>query len=177
MDNDRNDPIDLNKERFTDTNDEAGPRSGQDPYGGRPVFSNPFPPQEAPAKQSGLGIASFVLALVAVVLIIVAIAFGAAFADQIVGNEELLLESPEDPNAIMDAIGEDAIVPIMLAGLSMLASIGVAFIGLILGIIGAFSKNRKKVFSVIGIILNGILVVGAVGLVVVGMALGAAGAV
>ena len=36
------------------------------------------------------------------------------------------------------------LVPIMLAGLFILGSIGIAFIGLILGIIAVFNKQRNK---------------------------------
>ncbi|CAM4273365.1 hypothetical protein L1N85_18250 [Paenibacillus alkaliterrae] len=174
MDNERNNPIDLQKERSSEPNNENNGYPENDPSTARPIFSNPFPAEEGPLKQSGLGIASFILALLAVVLVIVAIVFGTVFADQIIDNEVLLDSS--DPNAMMEVIGEESMVPVMMAGLSIIAAIGVAFVGLILGIIGAFSKNRRKVFSVIGIILNGLLVVGAVGLVVVGIALGAAGA-
>ncbi|MBD2872586.1 hypothetical protein [Paenibacillus arenilitoris] len=177
MDNDRKDPIEFQKEQ------PAGSEHGQDhpypndPYAARPVFSSPIPPQEAPMKQSGLGIASFVLALISLVLLIVAFVFGSMFADQIV-NGDLALADPNDTAAFqqsLEALGGDVLVPVMLAGLSVLAAVGISFIGLILGIIGAFSKNRKKVFGVIGIVLNAILVVGAILLFVLSLALGAAG--
>lgn len=35
------------------------------------------------------------------------------------------------------------------------------FVGLILGIAGAFQKQRKRLFAVLGIVLNGILVLAA----------------
>ncbi|WP_424769006.1 hypothetical protein [Paenibacillus sp. sgz302251] len=176
MDNDRNEPINLNKESSSVTEGDSQSHESSNPHDVRPIFSNSLPMEEEPKKQSGLGIASFILSLVAVILIIVSIVFGVAFADQLVNNDSLLIDT-KDEEAVMEAIGQEAIVPIMIAGLSILASIGAAFIGLILGIIGAFSKNRRKVFSVIGIILNGILVLGALGLIVVGLAIGATGAV
>ncbi|WP_036718433.1 hypothetical protein, partial [Paenibacillus harenae] len=128
-------------------------------------------------KQSGLGIASFVLALLSVVLIIVSIVFGTMFADQIV-NSDLALADPSDPAAFQqtfEELGGDVLVPIMIAGLSIIAAIGISFIGLILGIIGLFSKNRRKVFGIIGVVLNGLLVVGAILLIVIGLAISASG--
>jgi hypothetical protein len=37
----------------------------------------------------------------------------------------------------------------------------VHFVGLILGIAGAFQKERKRLFAVLGIVLNGLLVISA----------------
>ena len=36
------------------------------------------------------------------------------------------------------------------------------FVGLVLGIAGAFQKERKRLFAVLGIVLNGLLVISAV---------------
>lgn len=166
--NDRNDSTELQKQHAAEHNNEEHNRSAFAPYPPEPSFSSMPPDELGPKKQSGLGIASFIIALVSVVLIIVSIALVASFASDIANNELLL----NDPTAI-ESMEEEALVPVMLAGLSILASIGVAMIGLILGIISAFSKSRRKVFGVIGIILNGLIVIGAVGIVVVGLAIGA----
>jgi hypothetical protein len=38
----------------------------------------------------------------------------------------------------------------------------VHFVGLVLGIAGAFQKERKRLFAVLGIVLNGLLVISAI---------------
>lgn len=166
--NDRNDSPELQRKHTTENNNEEHNRTAFATYPPESNISSIPPGELGPKKQSGLGIASFIIALVSVVLIIVSIAIAASFAADFANNELLL----NDPAAI-ESMDEEALVPIMLAGLSILASIGVAVVGLILGIISAFSKTRRKVFGVIGIILNGLIVIGAVGLVVVGLAIGA----
>lgn len=168
MENGRNDSDELQKQHITENNNEDHNRSAFEHYPPGPGFTSTPPVEEGPKKQSGLGIASFIISLVSVVLIIASIALVASFAGDIANNELLL----NDPAAI-ESMDQETLVPIMLAGLSILASIGVAAVGLILGIISAFSKTRRKVFGVIGIILNGIIVIGAIGLVIVGLALGA----
>jgi phosphoglycerol transferase MdoB-like AlkP superfamily enzyme len=167
--NDRNDSTELERKHAAEHNNEEHNRSGFAPYPPEPSFSSMPPGEAQPKKQSGLGIASFIIALLSVVLIIVSIALAATFAGDIANNELLL----NDPTAI-ESMDKEKLVPIMIAGLSILGSIGIAVIGLILGIISVFSKTRRKVFGVIGIILNGLIVIGTVGLVVVGMIIGAA---
>lgn len=76
----------------------------------------------------------------------------------------------------VQSMEEEAIIPFMVVGFIIIAAIGVAFVGLVLGIIGAFSKTRRKVFSIIGIVLNGIIFVGAIALIFIGLAIGATNA-
>ena len=149
----------------------------QDPYASYPAFSNAMPEELGPKKQSGLGIASFILSLVSLLLLILSIVFAVSFTSDIIASD-LILTDPNDTAAIQNYINnfdEEMLVPIMLAGLFILGSIGIAFIGLILGIIAVFNKQRKKVFAIIGIVLNGILVFGAIFLFVIGLAFSAVG--
>ncbi|SFE21120.1 hypothetical protein SAMN05216378_2731 [Paenibacillus catalpae] len=144
----------------------------ENPYASRP--SNPFSPikEDGPMKQSGLGIASFILALVTVLLVVGAIISASVFVSGVAGDAQGFL------NEIEGIEGENSLpsefVSIMIAGLCIIASIGVALIGLILGIVGAVQKNRRKVFAIIGIVLNGLIVLGTAGLVIIGLVSAAA---
>lgn len=131
--------------------------------------SYPFSPpkEDGPMKQSGLGIASFILALVTVLLVVGSIISATMFVSGVAGDTQGFLneiEKMEEQNTIPSEF-----VSIMIAGLCMIASIGIALIGLILGIVGAVQKNRRKVFAIIGIVLNGLIVLGAAGIVIIGL--------
>lgn len=133
-----------------------------------PVTDNTtFSPPEGPQKHAGLGIASFILALAALLGVVLSLVLSVSFATQFTNA---------DPTEIERALseGDAELATIMGVGLLIIGSIGLSFIGLILGIIGVFIKNRKKVFSIIGIVLNGLLVVGSLFLVIIGVALGSA---
>ncbi|MCR2804370.1 hypothetical protein [Paenibacillus soyae] len=125
-------------------------------------------PGNAPVKMkhSGLGIASFVLALVAVLTIVIGIIMSVA----------AVASSPDFMNATEDEIATDILeggggefATLMGAGLLMLLSIGISIVGLILGIIAVVLKNRKKVFGIIGLILNALMVLGVVMLFAIGL--------
>lgn len=153
-------------------NDEIGSPSTNDSHASRPIFSNDQPFDVGPKKQSGIGIASFVIALLSVVLLIVAIVSGSAFGDQI-ANSDLSIADPSDSAAFqasIEALGEDVLVSMMLAIISIFGAVGLSLVGLILGIVSAFSKNRRKVFGVIGIVLNVVVIIGALGLFFAGAA-------
>ncbi|WP_055108906.1 hypothetical protein [Paenibacillus ihumii] len=96
----------------------------------------------APLKHSGLGIASFVMSIIAVIGYFAAFFMIIAAIGQAVQNPAYIEQSlMEDPAAI----------------LGILALFGAAIINLIaliLGIIGLVIKNRKKVFAIIGTILS-----------------------
>ncbi|MCM3631180.1 hypothetical protein M3194_28095 [Paenibacillus glycanilyticus] len=146
----------------------ANPEQPYDnPYASRP--SNPFSPlnENGPMKQSGLGIASFILALVTVLLVVGAIISVTVFVSEVSGDAQGFLNEIESMEE--EGTFPSEFVSVMIAGLAMIASIGIAIIGLILGIVGAVQKNRRKVFAIIGIVLNGLIVLGTVGLVIIGL--------
>ncbi|MPM87769.1 hypothetical protein SDC9_134869 [bioreactor metagenome] len=89
-------------------------------------------------KHSGIGIASFVIALVSIVIFIAGgiITYNSAIAG--VSSEEVIQASP-----IVVIIG------ILFIG-CMISSV----VGLVLGVIGVFARKKKRVFAVWGIILN-----------------------
>lgn len=89
-------------------------------------------------KHSGLGIASFVIALVSIVTFIV--------GGIITYNSVVAGISPEE---VMQPSPLVALIGILFIG-CMISSV----VGLILGIIGVFSRRKKKVLAVWGIILN-----------------------
>jgi len=111
-------------------------------------------------KQSGLGIASFIIGLLCIIGIIAL--------------------SMTTVVSLTDAIQPDGTLPdteelassseVIIAGILMLFTILISLVGLVLGIVSLFMKNRRKVFGIIGVVLNGLLVVGFGGLMVLGMA-------
>lgn len=148
------------------------------PDGGFSTFE-PVPPppgmQGAPEtlKHSGLGIASFIIALLAILAAIITLVLTVSFTADFIDMGTL------DPESLEAEIveGGGAIGAVLAAGLLFIVSIGLSIIGLILGIVGAVMKNRKKVFSVLGIVLNALIAVGVVVLVLISIVAGAAGAV
>lgn len=122
MDNDQNKHENINN---------ATNNAGFTPFAPVPGMDN-NPPQ----KHSGLGIASFILALLAVITFILAIVV-AGTADELINSDPLALEQAfsEESAAMTTAISMIFLI---------IASAGLTFIGLILGIIGACIKNRKK---------------------------------
>lgn len=93
---------------------------------------------QLPLKHSGLGIISFILFLVNLVLSLIAV----------------ILAMGEEKTANYFQI---------LGGVGILGSI-ICLLGIIFGIAGVIKKNRKKVFAILGLVLNliiGILFVAA----------------
>lgn len=149
---------------------DANNLSHDDPYAARPVFSNDV--HDGPKKQSGLGIASFIIGLLSVVLLIIAIVSGSSFVDQI-ANTDLTIADPADTAAFqksIEALGEEVLVSVMVAIFCIFGAGLLSLVGLILAIIGAFSSKRRKLFSVIGIVLNVLAFVGGIGLFFAGAA-------
>ncbi|MFS0727254.1 hypothetical protein [Paenibacillus sp. 1P07SE] len=128
--------------------------------------SGPFQPLpeheqgEPYRKQSGLGIASFVIGLLAIIAIIVlSMTTVLSLADTIQPDGTI----PEE----VIASNSEA----MLAGILLFFSILVSLVGLVLGIVSLFMKNRRKVFGIIGVVLNGLIVFGFGALLLLGIAL------
>lgn len=125
----------------------------EDPADGQPPIApaDPFAPPEAPAptKQSGLGIASFIIGVASIAGVIASIIMITSFImNDLVGNGNTIEISADDLS-----------IELMLGGLLMLGSLLLALLGLILGIVGACMRNRRKAFAIVGIVLNGLLVV------------------
>lgn len=102
-------------------------------------------------KQSGLGIASFIIALVGGFVMFAV--FGIAGYLEHTMDGGMTEESPEA----------------VLVGLAMMGDGLLVLLGLGLGIAGLFQSDRKKLFAILGLALNGLIVLGAAGLVAIGM--------
>lgn len=155
---------------------EYNPYASQPAASGVPTEAKVNPDQRM--KQSGLGIASFIISIVSVVFLIVGFIFAFVLAAQItseIGSGIPITDA--NTQALIESMMEDSnsMVQIMLMIACLFGSVGVAFVGLILGIIGACSNKRRKTFAVIGIVLNGLVVLGTVGLFIIGIVMGAAG--
>ena len=137
-----------------------------------PVFEEAQAPiQEKPEKlkHSGLGIASFILALASGLTFII----GMIMSVMSVMGDNGIISSTMDPNnveAIESAMmNSDAMVGIMVAGFIIMFAGLLSFIGLVLGIIGLIIKNRKKVFAIIGTIMNAIPVILTIVFTIIGL--------
>ena len=115
------------------------------------IVSNHSPEKK---RNSGLGIASFVLAIVSIVAAIAI--FGYA------GFLEISTEGGVD---------EDTTAAIMI-GLAIFACIGRQLIGLILGVVGLFQSNRRRTFAAIGVGMNGTIAILIVVIIWFGMTYG-----
>ncbi|WP_337098962.1 hypothetical protein [Paenibacillus sp. YIM B09110] len=174
MNNENNQPPDLSKNTEEQPTSDQPRDNGYSPYSTPPRFSDDNSNETGPLKQSKLGIASFIIALVAVLLIILTFVLATTnsaefmeFAEEV--NSSNGVVTPED----VEALGGDILGVIVMIMICMFGSMGVALVGVILAFIGIFAKNRRKAFAIIGLVLNGLLIVGAIGLVIVGFAIGA----
>lgn len=146
--------------------------------------------EQPPLKHSGIGIASFVLSLIALLMIVIGIVVAATSVGDLGSDESWLQEMDRITNSygagqeaeIGAALMESetfgsAIAVFMIAGIMLLGSLALAFIGLILGIVGVASRERRKTFGIIGLVINALILLGTVGLVVISFSIGAMGAI
>ena len=125
--------------------------SPQSPYEAKPQHHLTAKPH------SGLGIASFIIALIA----------GAIFLAIIITIAMMVGQYAEDPNAN----DFQEVAPfLMISGLGLLGTVGLSVIGVVLAFISFFMK-RKQLFAILGIVFNlgiiflfaGLMLVGTVG--------------
>ena len=102
-------------------------------------------------KHSGLGISSFIIALIIGFFVFVIVMFA--------GYVEMT--TPGGMN--------ESSVAAVLIGLAIIFGLFVSIIGLGLGIGGLFQKNKKKVFPILGIVMNGAIILGVSFLVIIGI--------
>ena len=107
--------------------------------------------ETSPIKQSGLGIASLIISI---------LAGGAEF---ILIVTAAIMEGASDGGMDEEAIGT------ILLGLLLIGGCLLAFVGLSLGIAGLLQKGRKKVFPVLGTVFNAMILLGVVGLILIGL--------
>jgi hypothetical protein len=126
----------------------------QSTFGGSP-YTPPGAPLDvatAPAAlpHSGMGIASFVIALVA----------GLGSLAVFVWAGYVGVTQPDLP--------DDSPV-VMMIGLGMIAGAVLLFAGTVLGIAAMFQASRRKLFAVLGLVLNGLGVLFTGGIVALGV--------
>jgi mannose/fructose/N-acetylgalactosamine-specific phosphotransferase system component IIC len=129
----------------------------QSPYGESPsgqFTDKPVPYAPPPPKHSGLGIASFAVAILSGIEIFAMIAVATYLAAR----------SPEQ-------FGEESPQAIIL-GLGIFAGMGLAAIGACLGIAGLTQPNRIKLFAILGLVFNAVVFVGVCGIIGLGLAVG-----
>ncbi len=145
-------------------------------------FSNMPPHQEGATQHSKLGIASFVIALVSVLMIVVSIIIAIAAISEMANNPEFaetmqnIADAYNPANINMEFLESEQFgsLVIMLFGtvILMIGALIVSLVGAILGIVGVTSKNRRKVFAIIGLVLNGIVLLGGTGFFVLSISMG-----
>lgn len=104
-----------------------------------------------PQKHSGLGIASFAISLVTAVCILAMFVIAGVLETSTPGG--------------MDEDG----VEVMMIGLGIIFFLGIAIVGLALGITGCALSGRKKVFAILGTVINVLLLFGTVFLILLGL--------
>lgn len=135
--------------------DQYQPREEAPPYGMQPVVGEEMPP----AKHSGIGIASFILAIVSILAVIIGFAtMAGSVSEYITPDGELI-----DPDLVMQDQS------LIMGAFLLFASLGTSFVGLILSIVGLNLRNRRKTFAIIGLVLNGLYLLAVVALFVIGI--------
>lgn len=113
------------------------------------------PPVTAPPlRHSGLGIASFVMAVVMTCVMVVLFAFAGY----------LEMSTP-------GGVDEDSAGAITV-GLALMASWVLILVSLALGIAGLFVGQRKRVFAILGVVIGGGILLLSIGLMLLGLAMG-----
>lgn len=126
--------------------------------------------EEEVRKHSGLGIASFVIAILGVILAFTAwntISTGLQeFEDSGITLEQFINMGPDEQEQYVESF------PNLLGGISLILVCGfIMFIGAILGLISLFQK-RKKLFPIIGTVINGLPIVTFIFFMIIGLAMG-----
>ena len=103
-------------------------------------------------RQSGFGIASIIISVFVGIVLFVMIAYA--------GYVEM-----SDPGSV------DETAPLaMILGFAIMGGIGMAFLGMTLGMIGCVFPDKSKIASIIGIVFNLLIVLSVCGLMGLGMA-------
>ena len=110
-------------------------------------------PSASPVRHSGIGITSFVIALFAGLFMFLLIIMAG------------ILEASSP-----GGIDEDS-MQALTVGLLIFAAMSVDLVALVLGIIGLFQKDRKKLFPILGTVLAGASLVGITSLMILGLAM------
>ncbi len=103
-----------------------------------------------PEKHSGLGIASFVISILMAILSIGIVALVTALTFT---NPNISDESPQ----------------MVLLGLGIMGSLAMMMVAIGLGIAGLCTRNRKKIYAILGLTFATVNALGIIGLMIIGM--------
>jgi hypothetical protein len=122
-------------------------------------------------RHSRMGIASFVISIL-VVVVILALVVGAPLLISSSEGFDPQTFDPADPQSI--DLSNPTIIALQVIGLGFIVGVLLSFVGLGLGIAGVIQRRRKRLFAVIGAVLNGLVVLGVVFLILLTVAVGGA---
>lgn len=117
-------------------------------------------------RHSRMGIASFIIAILTTVLIVVLFIIAGVIGASVFSGAD---PGSIDPQSIQDS---PAFAGLALVGIGFIVGIGLFLVGLVLGLIGIFQRRRKRLFAVLGTIFNGLAVLAVVAVVVIGLVVG-----
>jgi len=103
-------------------------------------------------KHGKIGIVSFIISLVCMLLLFLCVCFA--------GYLEITTEGGIDETA----------QAVMLIGLGIMALMAGLFVSFILGVVGLFQANTKKVFAILGSLFSAFSIMGVIGLMILGSA-------
>ena len=116
----------------------------------QPAMQAPSTPTAPALKHSGLGIAAFILSILSTLLIFALVTIaGVLEATTPGGIDETSLEA-------------------IIVGMLIFAFIGLALVGLGLGIGGLVQKQRKKIFAILGTIFSSVTILATLALIAYG---------
>lgn len=125
------------------------------------MIDSPFAPAPLiPAetqKHSRLGIASFVIGLVSMIVFCLAIILAFGYGVSIASTTPSIQSLETSPT-------------ILVFGFLMLISPFIALIGAVLAFVAVFQKDKKKLFGILGIVVNLLIVLAFCALLVIGLA-------
>ncbi len=113
---------------------------------------------------SRLGIASFVIAVLTTVLVVVLCVVIFSAGGELLGGEDPQSVTPQDiQRNLEDSPGTAGVLGI--AGFGLAASPLLYLLGVALGIAGLVQKRRGRLFAVLGTVANGLILLGLLALV------------
>jgi hypothetical protein len=115
--------------------------------------AQPPPPAEGKVPQSGFGIASLIIGIVAALIVVASTVMSVAHA---VGNPDVG-RGTGGPDSTMIALA-----------CAIITGAFVAVVGVILGVVALCQANRRKGFGIAGAIVNGCVAFGVLAMVILG---------
>lgn len=110
----------------------------------------PPPVEQSPIhKQSKLGIASFVISLVSLLLVCIGFIIAFSYGISLAANNPLT-----NPGMI-----DQSSPAILIASVLMCCSPGLSMLGMGLGIAAIVQKTEKKTLGIIGLVINGLILI------------------